>query len=392
MLIPDRDFIVRTLVDLVRINSVNPSISPDGAGEAEIGAYVARTLAALGLETAIYEPQPGRTTAVGTLRGTGGGRSLMLNAHADTVGVDAMADPFSAGIRDGRLYGRGAHDMKGSLAAGIGAIKLLSDARIRLRGDLVVAAVADEEYGSLGTADLITRIKTDAAIVTEPTNLDVCLAHKGYLWIDVETHGKAAHGSRFTEGVDAVMRMGRFLAELERLEVALRTGPAHPLVGPPSLHAATVNGGSGLSTYAAQCRLQIERRTVPGERVDTAVGQIRAIADRLAAADPGFSATVQSFFAREPFEVAPDACIVRVLAAEAAAVLGRTPAFVGDTPWMDAALLAEAGIETVVMGPIGAGEHSAVEWVDVDSVVTMAEILARTAVAYCGIDTRADSA
>jgi acetylornithine deacetylase len=383
MLIPDRDFIVRTLADLVRINSINPSLSADGAGESEIGAYVAKALASLGLETAIYEPQPGRTTAVGTLRGTGGGRSLMLNAHADTVGVDGMADPFGAEIRDGRLYGRGAHDMKGSLAAGIGAAKMLADSGVRLRGDLVVAAVADEEYGSLGTADLVTRIRTDAAIVTEPTNLEVCLAHKGYIWIDVETLGKAAHGSRFTEGVDAVMRMGRFLAELERLEVALRTGPAHPLVGPPSLHAATINGGTGLSTYAARCRVQIERRTIPGETVDGAVGQIRALADRLSAADPTFSATVRAFFAREPFEVPADAGIVRVLAGEAEAVLGHAPAFVGDTPWMDAALLAEAGIETVVMGPIGAGEHSTVEWVDVDSVVKVAEILARTAVAYC---------
>ena len=383
MLPPDRDFIVRTLTDLVRINSVNPSLAPDGAGEAEIAAYIERTLRAIGLETAIYEPQPGRATAVGTLRGSGGGRSLMLNGHADTVGVEGMPEPFSAEIRDGRLYGRGAHDMKGSLAAGIGAAKILADAGVRLRGDLVVAAVADEEYGSLGTADLLTHLKTDAAIVTEPTNLDVCLAHKGYIWIDVETHGRAAHGSRFTEGVDAVMRMGRFLCELERLEVALRTGPAHPLVGPPSLHAATITGGSGLSTYAARCRLQIERRTIPGETVEGAVGRIRAIADRLSAADPSFSGTVGTFFAREPFEVVPDAPIVRALAGEAAAVIGRTPAFVGDTPWMDAALLAEAGIETVVMGPTGAGEHSAVEWVDVESVVQMAEILARTAVAYC---------
>ncbi len=389
MLTPDRDFIVRTLVDLVRINSVNPSLSPGGAGEAEIAAYVAGALAPLGLEVAIHEPQPGRATAVGTLRGTGGGRSLMLNGHADTVGVDGMADPFGAGIRDGRLYGRGAHDMKGSLAAGIGAAKALSDAGVRLRGDFVVAAVADEEYGSLGTADLVTRIRTDAAIVTEPTNLQVCLAHKGYIWLDVETLGKAAHGSRFTEGVDAVMRMGRFLAELERLEVALRTGPRHPLVGPPSLHAATINGGSGLSTYAAQCRLQIERRTVPGETVEGAVDQLRAIADRLSTSDPSFAATVRAFSAREPFEISPDAHIVRVLAGEAASVLGRRPAFVGDTPWMDAALLADAGIETVVMGPTGAGEHSAVEWVDVDSVVTLAEILARTAVAYCGTETPA---
>jgi acetylornithine deacetylase len=180
------------------------------------------------------------------------------------------------------------------------------------------------------------------------------------------------------------MRMGRFLAELERLEQALRTGPAHPLVGPPSLHAATINGGTGLSTYAAACRLQIERRTVPGETVEGAVAEIQRIVDRLAASDGSFEAAVGPFFAREPFEVPSDAPIVRVLAGEAAAVLGRRPTFVGDTPWMDSALLAAAGIDTVVMGPVGSGEHSAVEWVDVDSVVRMAEILARAAATYCG--------
>ena len=379
----DRDFILRTLVDLVRINSINPSIAADGAGEAEIAGSISRTLASLGLEATTFESQPGRATAVATLRGTGGGRSLMLNGHADTVGVEGMAEPFSANVRDGRLYGRGAHDMKGSLAACIGAAKILTAAGVRLRGDVVVATVADEEYGSLGTMDLIEKCRVDAAIVTEPTNLEICLAHKGYIWIEVETVGKAAHGSRFTEGVDAVMRMGRFLAELDRTERALRTGPAHPLVGPPSLHAAMIQGGTGLSTYAASCRLQIERRTVPGETVDGAVDEIRAMVDRLAADDPGFVATVRPFFSREPFEIAPGAGIVQSLARSSSAVLGRQPAFVGDTPWMDAALLSAAGIETVVMGPTGAGEHSAVEWVDVESVVQMAEILARTAIDYC---------
>lgn len=379
----DRDFVLRTLVDLVRINSINPRIAPDGAGEAEIAGYVARTLNRLGFEATTFESQPGRATAVGTLRGTGGGRSLMLNGHADTVGVAGMPEPFAAALRDGRVYGRGAHDMKGSLAACLGAAKMLADARVRLRGDLVVAAVADEEYGSMGTADLIPRCRVDAAIVTEPTNLAVCLAHKGYVWIEVEALGKAAHGSRFTEGIDAVMRMGRFLAELEHLEVSLRTGPAHRLVGPPSLHAATIEGGTGLSTYAERCVLRIERRTVPGESVDVALAQVQAIVDRLAAEDHSFRASVRPFFSREPFEVAPDAGIVRVLAASAAQVLGRTPAFVGDTPWMDAALLAAAGIETVVMGPTGAGEHSAEEWVEVESVMQMAEILAGTAIEYC---------
>ncbi|HEY3383462.1 MAG TPA: ArgE/DapE family deacylase [Vicinamibacterales bacterium] len=379
----DRAFIERTLVDLVRINSVNPSIAADGEGEARIAAYVARTLAGLGLDATTFESQPGRATAVATLRGTGGGRSLMLNGHADTVGVEGMADPFSAEIRDGRLYGRGAHDMKGSLAACIGAAKVLVDAGIRLRGDLVIAAVADEEYGSMGTTDLIPRCHVDGAIVTEPTNLDICLAHKGYIWIEVETHGKAAHGSRFTEGVDAVMRMGRVLGELDVLERTLRTGPAHRLVGPPSLHAAMIQGGTGLSTYAATCRLQVERRTIPGETVEAAVGQVQAIVDRLAAADPTFHATVRTTFSREPFEVAPDAALVQVLARASHDVLGHQPPFVGDTPWMDAALLAAAGIETVVMGPIGAGEHSAVEWVDVESVVQCAEIFAAAAAEYC---------
>ena len=286
-------------------------------------------------------------------------------------------------FRDGRLYGRGAHDMKGSLASCIGAAKALADAGVRLRGDLLVAAVADEEYGSLGTTDVIDRYKVDAAIVTEPTNLEICLAHKGYLWIEVETAGRAAHGSRFADGIDANMRMGRFLAELDRLETTLRTGPAHALVGPPSLHAAILRGGTGLSTYAAACTLQIERRTIPGETDQGAVDQIQEIVDRLAARDATFQATVRPFFARRPFEVSADAAIVKTLADAATTVLGRAPSFVGDSPWMDAALLSAAGIETVVMGPVGAGEHSIDEWVDIASVCRMAEILARTAAAYC---------
>jgi acetylornithine deacetylase len=383
-LVVDRDYTVRTLAELVRINSINPSIAQDGPGEAEVAAYVADTLGGLGLEMAVYEPQPGRTTAVGTLKGAGGGKSLMFNGHADTVGVEGMPDPFSAAIHEGRLFGRGAYDMKGSLAACIAAAKALVDAGVRLRGDLVIAAVADEEYGSLGTTDLIEHCKADAAIVAEPTALNVCLAHKGYLWIDVETTGRAAHGSRFTEGIDANMRMGRFLAGLDKLEQELRARPGHPLVGPPSLHAATVRGGSGLSTYAANCILQIERRTVPGETEAQVLAELQAIADRLAAQDPTFKATIESFFVREPFEVSREARIVKVVEQAARDVLGRQPAFVGDTPWMDAALLAAAGIETVVIGPRGGGAHADEEWVDLQTVVDLAAILARTAIDYCG--------
>jgi acetylornithine deacetylase len=220
----DRAYLVSTLTDLVRINSINPTLVPGGAGETEIGEYVAGALARAGLDVRKIEPEPGRPSIVGVLEGARKGRSLMLNAHYDTVGVDGMREPFSAAIRDGKLYGRGAYDMKGSLAACMTAAKALTDSRALVAGSVVVAAVADEEYGSLGTAAVIPEYKTDGAIVTEPTALEVCLAHKGYLWIEVEVAGRAAHGSKFELGIDANMKMGHFLAKLSDLEHALRLG------------------------------------------------------------------------------------------------------------------------------------------------------------------------
>src|SRR6266404_5083121 len=228
----DRGYLVRTLTDLVRINSINPTLVPGGAGEAEIGEYVASALARAGLDVRKIEPEPGRPSVVGILESGSKGRSLMLNAHYDTVGVDGMPEPFSAAMRDGKLYGRGAYDMKGSLAACMTAAKALADSSALSAGAIAVTAVADEEYGSIGTEAVIREIRVDGAIVTEPTALDLCLAHKGYLWIEVETEGRAAHGSKFAEGVDANIRMGRFLSELDKVERELRARPGHPLVGP----------------------------------------------------------------------------------------------------------------------------------------------------------------
>jgi acetylornithine deacetylase len=362
---------------------VNPSLVPGGAGEVEIARYTADSLAGIGLEVAIHEPEPGRPTVVGRLSGSpdgpsSDGRSLMLNAHYDTVGVEGMAEPFSAAIHEGKLFGRGAYDMKGSLAACMAAAKSLVDNAIPLTGELIVAAVADEEYASLGTADLIERYQVDGAIVTEPTALNICLAHKGFVWLEVETLGRAAHGSRFDLGLDANMRMGRFLAQLDLLEQALRARPGHRLVGPPSLHAAVISGGTELSAYAASCQLQIERRTIPGENLDQVLAEIQNIVDRLAHEDPTFQAVVKPTFVREPFEVSPEKTLVQHLNQAATSILGRPPAMIGDTPWMDSALLAAAGVETVVYGPTGGGAHSHEEWVDLDSVVTLAEILAWT--------------
>lgn len=379
----DRDYLRDTLVDLVRINSINPGIAPTGPGEAEIAAYVADALHKLKLEVATHEPEPGRTSVVGTLKGSGGGRSLMLNAHVDTVGIADMLNPFSATVRDGKLYGRGAYDMKGSLAACMAAVKALVDAGASLAGDVLVTAVADEEWYSLGTTEVIKHYQVDGAIVTEPTELDICIAHKGFMHLEVETIGRAAHGSRFDEGIDANMRMGRFLAELDKLEQDLRTRKEHPLTGPPSLHAAVIKGGTGLSTYAASCKLQIERRTIPGETKKQAVDEIQAIIDRLAAADPTFKAALKTLVVRNAFEVDPKLPVVQVLQQAATEVLGKQPRLVGDSGWMDTALLAAAGVETVAMGPVGAGAHSKEEWVDLLSAAKMAQVLAQAALIYC---------
>ena len=379
----DRDFTIRVCQDLVRINSINPILVSGAPGEAEVADYTARTLGDLGLEVIRHEPEPGRVSITGRLKGTGGGKSLMLNAHYDTVGVEGMSEPFSGAVRNGRLYGRGSFDMKGSLAASIGAVKTLVDSGARLRGDVVIAAVADEEYGSLGTADILTRIRTDGAIVTEPTALNACLAHKGYLWIEVVTEGRAAHGSKVEFGIDANMRMGWFLADLSKLERELAARPAHPLVGPPSLHAALLSGGAGLSTYAPRSTLQIERRTIPGETETQVMAEIQGIIDRLSAREPTFRATAKAFFVRPPFEVPREAGLVRTLSGAFQRALGRTPVIVGDTPWMDSALTSESGIETMVFGPGGTGAHANEEYVEVDSMIDCAAVLAETAKEWC---------
>jgi acetylornithine deacetylase len=379
----DREYLVAALAGLVRIDSVNPSLVPGGAGEAAVARHTADRLKALGMTVTTLEATPGRPSVVGRLMGSGSGRSLMLNAHLDTVGIEGMADALTPAVRDGRLYGRGAYDMKGSLAACLAAVKALVDARTAMRGDVVVAAVADEEYASLGTAEVVRQIPVTAAIVTEPTELDICVAHKGFVWLEVETVGRAAHGSRFSEGIDANMGMGRFLGRLDRLEQELRARPPHPLVGPPSLHAPTLHGGSELSTYASSCRLGIERRTVPGETEAGVRAEIETLIEQTHAADPSFKATVRCLLARNAFEVSPAAPIVSVVRAAATRHLGRSPVLTGKPFWMDSAILADAGVEIVIIGPVGDGAHTSEEWVDLRSLEVLAGILAEAAAGYC---------
>lgn len=387
MLHVDATYVTSILQELVRIDSVNPSICPGGAGETAIATFVAEQLAQMGLTVHVHDRVSGRPSVVGILKGSGGGRSLMLNAHIDTVGVDEMAEPFSGAIQNGRLFGRGSYDMKGGLAACLGAARALADAQVPVMGDVLIAAVADEEYASIGIQEVLEHHLVDGAVVTEPTELDICLAHKGFIWLEVAVRGRAAHGSRFDLGLDANLRMGRFLNQLDALERALRARSPHPLVGPPSLHAATLRGGTGLSTYAAHCTLQIERRTVPGEHTAEVISEIEQVLEAIRRNDATFDAELSTLLVRDPFEVRSDAAIVQSLATASKQVLGVSPKFVGQNPWMDAAFLSTAGVETVVMGAAGHGAHAKEEWVDVQSVVTLAKSLALAAVSYCGAAT-----
>jgi acetylornithine deacetylase len=382
----DERYLTQVTQELVRINSTNPLLSPDGAGEMEIANYVAGCLEELGLEVKLSEVAPGRMNVVGTLKGSGGGRSLLLNAHMDTVGVEGMTiDPFGGELRDGRIYGRGSQDMKASLGAMLAAAKALVDAEIPLKGDLLITGVADEEHSSLGTEGLVKEFGADAAIVTEPTDMHLCRAHRGFIWFEVEVFGRAAHGSRYAEGVDANMRMGRFLAELDKLEQELLKREPHPLVGPPSLHASLLEGGTEISTYADYAKVTIERRTIPGETVEAAQAEIQEIVDKLSAEDETFRAKVTATFWRAPFEVDAGAKIVQALDKALAQRTGKAPKHSGQTFWTDAALIADAGAETVLLGPVGFGLHSAEEWVELASVVDLAYVLAETAIKYCGV-------
>jgi len=363
------------VASLVAIESVNPELVPGGAGEAEIADFVAGWLREAGLEVELDEAAPGRPSVVAVARGSGGGASLMLNAHMDTVGVEGMERPFEPEVRDGRLYGRGAYDMKGSLAACMLAAQRL--AREDLSGDVIVTAVADEEYASIGVQSVLAGRRADAAIVTEPTGLRVCVAHKGFVWAEIETEGRAAHGSRPAEGVDAITRMAPALARLAELQSALDAEPGHELVGPGSVHASLIEGGQELSSYPARCRLALERRTAPGESADQFRRECEALIEGIDGAE------LRMGLVRPPFAVDPDAEVVQAVSGAAAAVTGKPAEIYGETYWMDAALTQAAGIPTVVFGPDGWGAHAVDEWVDLASVDACSDGLVSAAHELC---------
>jgi len=373
---------VTLLRDLVSIDSVNPSISSGARGEAAVARRIAGELESIGLRVEIADAAPGRPNVVGVLDGRAPGRSLMFCGHTDTVGVSGMRQPFTPEIRDGRLYGRGAQDMKGGVAAMIGAVRRIVESGGLAQGRVIVAAVVDEEHASIGAEALVTKWRADAGVVTEPTGLDVAVAHKGFQWIALETHGRAAHGSRPRDGRDAILRMGRVLSRLELLDRRLQQGPSHPLLGSASLHASLIEGGHELSSYPARAALQYERRTLPGEPSDIARVEAEAFLAELRREDPEFEAEARLVFGRDAYEIDPDSQLPALLT-DAARAAGCAASIAGMTFWTDAAILGAAGIPSVLFGPGGAGLHSIEEYVILEDVLRCRDALANLARSWC---------
>jgi acetylornithine deacetylase len=375
--------LIPLLKRLIAIDSVNPGLSPTGAGESAIADYCEGWLRERGFVVHRLERRPGRPSLVAVARGTGGGRSLMLNGHLDTVAHGTYdGDPLLPRIEDGKIFGRGASDMK----SGIAAMMTAATHAIRrgpLRGDVILACVADEEHASSGTAEVLEEFTADAAIVTEPSYLEVTLAHKGFAWFEIDILGRAAHGSRPDLGVDAIAKAGHFLVAVEELGRRLARSGGHRLLGPGTVHAGLIHGGEGPSSYPARCQITIERRTVPGEDADTVRAELGEILDRLAGTVPDFHYRLRDGLHREPFEADPGSDIVRTLLRQVERALGHPPVIRAEPFWTDCALLDRAGIPCLLFGVNGGGAHADLEWADLDSVHQVAAILTDTITEFC---------
>jgi acetylornithine deacetylase len=364
---------------LVALDSTNPQLVPGGAGEGPVAAYLARRLEAAGLELDVWEVLPGRPNVVATLRGSGAGPRLMFCGHTDVV--RGSEEQFRPELRDGRLYGRGAVDMKGGVAAAVLAIERLAR-HGRLPGDLSIALVIDEEWLSAGAEALVGRHEPDAAIFPEPSNLDVVIEHGGFAWFEVESTGVEAAGGDTDHGRDAIAMIGPVLSDIRTLDRELATRPA-PSWGRASIHASTITGGDQLPVYPASCSVGVERCLIPGETWRGAEDEIREMLARARAGDPELEASFKTIVGRDPIAIGRDEPISLALLAAVESELGHPANVRGDIGWMDSGILFESGVPCLTFGPIGAGEHTAVEWVDVASVETCSGVLERVARGFC---------
>ena len=370
------------LQKLVSIESTNPDLVPGGTGESAIADAASAWLQERGFEIHRLESRPGRPSVVAIARGSGDGQSLMLNGHLDTVTLAGYdGDPLDPRIEGDKLFGRGSFDMKSGVAAIM--IAAAEAATRPHRGDIILALVADEEYASEGTAEVLRSFRSDAAIVVEPSDLQVTMAHKGFVWADVVIEGRAWHGSRPDLGIDAIAKAGHFLVALDALASDLAAAPSHPLLGTPSVHASMISGGEELSSYPAECRIAVEYRTLPGQNAETVEQDLRQILDAIAGRVPDFAYRVEMGLERSPFQADRESGFTQSTLRIIEEVTGAPAVMRGEPFWTDCALYADAGIPVLLFGAAGDGAHAATEWVSLASVETVVEVLKRLILDIC---------
>ncbi len=376
------DDVITVLAQLVAIDSVNSDLVPGAAGESAIVDWCAAWLTDRGFEVTRLESRPGHPSLVAIARGTGGGRTLLLNGHLDTVGVSSYdGNPFTGHIEGDRLFGRGAFDTKSGVAA-VMVAAASAHAEGSLRGDAVLTLVADEEFGSTGTVEALTHlaaigVRPAAGIVVEPSALELTVAHRGFAWFEVEFAGVAAHGSMPHEGVDAIAAAAAFLRGLDDLRARLVAVPVHPLLGYGTVRVSTISGGSDAATVADRCVLTIERRTLPDDDLETVERDVREIVASAAESVPGSTGVMRRVVARAAFEAEPGSEIVATVAEHVERVLGHAARVRGEPFWTDARLVHEAGIPCVVIGADGGGAHADLEWADTRSVRALQSVIQR---------------
>ena len=358
---------------LVAFDSVNPGLVPGAVGEGPIAQFVADRLSGSGFEVRLVPAlsDPRRMSVIAVRDGSRPGRTVVLNGHLDTVGVEGMAEPFTARIDGDRMFGRGTSDMKGGVAGLVIAAEQLVAAGAP--GRLVLALVADEEDAGLGAAAVLESIggtsgvRADVCLVAEPTWLDLAVAHRGYAVVRVGLQGRAAHSSQPEQGVDVLAPLGGLLVAVAERNRALRQAFPHPLLAHGSLMSTVARGGSAPFTVAAQAEALIERRTLPGEPATAPLSEVRELVDAVTAGAPGLGSTVELMLARDAWQAddsGPAAELMDLLAAALPAAGAAPPARTGAPYWMESALWQASGVPAVVCGPAGGGLHAVDEWVD----------------------------
>ena len=370
--------------ELIKVDSRNPSLVPGGPGERAVARALGDILLDWGFRVELIDASAGRPNVVARI-GRDAGRRLMFNGHLDVVGTDGMIhDPWAAPPERDRIYGRGASDMKAGVAAMCAAAVRASEGD-GIDGEVIVAAVVDEEFESIGTRALLERgVRADAAIVTEPTQLAVMPAHLGFVWVQITIRGRAAHGSRWDLGIDAIRHAGLLLGELDAMDEVELPTRSHPLLGRPSIHASTIEGGTGMSTYPDRCVITVERRTIPGEAPEAVRAEIEAACARVRTWRPVFESEVSVTFSQAPSDVHVAAPIVLALANSLRAE-GESVRVAGMSAWTDAALLNAAGVPAICFGPGDMSlAHSAEEWVEVEEIERATRVLSSLAGSWCG--------